>query len=217
MKRQRARRKHVFPLLPWCTEATHDEVAYAKRESSPRYASPALGEKRALRRIGGQPLPRSATDAATTSVASSDLTLTGRPRVSDRPPAASAADPSTIAFVRRPADASRVHWRPSATPRRRGASRRRASRRSPARWPSVLASRPRRAGRCGAFITRDEEGEDEHCSATTRELVLAPRVWSAGSSHWQPRPPAPRARFVIDRLGAHRPSWLALAARTLRA
>ena len=31
--------------------------------------------------------------------------------VSDRSPAASAADPSTIAFVLRPAHASRVHWR----------------------------------------------------------------------------------------------------------
>ena len=85
-------------------------------DSARLQASPAFGEKRAPRRIGGQPLPRSATDAATTSVASSDLTLNGRPRVSDRPPAASAADPSTIAFVLRPADASRVHWRPSAIP-----------------------------------------------------------------------------------------------------
>jgi hypothetical protein len=107
--------------MPSCTEAAHNEVAYAASISL-RPVSPAIGKKRVPWQIGGQPLPRSATDAATTSVASSDLTLNGRACVSDRPPA-SAADPSTIAFVLRPAHASRVHWRPNVISRRRGANR----------------------------------------------------------------------------------------------
>jgi hypothetical protein len=51
-------------LLPSCTETAHDEVAYAKRESPPRPASPAIGDKRVpsyasphdrIRRLAGAP------------------------------------------------------------------------------------------------------------------------------------------------------------------
>jgi hypothetical protein len=44
-----ARATQVFSLLSWSnTEATHDDVAYAKRESSPHHASPAFGDQRVL-------------------------------------------------------------------------------------------------------------------------------------------------------------------------
>ena len=45
VKRQRARRDTCSLCCPRRTEATHDEVAYAKRESSPRYAGPAIGDE----------------------------------------------------------------------------------------------------------------------------------------------------------------------------
>ena len=47
--------RRVFPLLPWCTEATHDELAYAKSESHARRASPAIGD---WRDSGGREGPR---------------------------------------------------------------------------------------------------------------------------------------------------------------
>lgn len=86
-----------------------------------------------------------------------------------------------------------------------------------ARWLSVLASRPRRARRCGGdFSARDEEGEDEDCSATTRELVLGPQGLEPGKLSLAASPADACARFIIDDSGADRPSRLALAARTLR-
>ena len=55
VKRQRGRpsRRSV-----WCPNALRPRTtaAYAKRESSPRNAGPAIGEKRVPRRIGGRPL-----------------------------------------------------------------------------------------------------------------------------------------------------------------
>ena len=91
----------------------HPGLAQAPARFSKTRAEPWLvrGASSAVNRADNRfhdrrPTPR------TTSVRPSDLTLSGRPRISDRHRAA--ADPPTIAFVLRPAHASRVHWRPNA-------------------------------------------------------------------------------------------------------
>jgi len=48
VERQRAGRD-VSLCCPWRTEATQDNVAYATRESSPPFASPAFGDPRGRR------------------------------------------------------------------------------------------------------------------------------------------------------------------------
>ena len=46
VKRQRARQNTSSLCCRWCAEATHDKVAYAKRESSPPLREPAIGDWR---------------------------------------------------------------------------------------------------------------------------------------------------------------------------
>jgi hypothetical protein len=114
--------------------------------------------------------------------------------------------------VRPPADAltpvvARLRADEGSSPPR--GTRRRSARR--ARRPSVLASRPRRAGRCGGDVSARDE-ERERTNIARRRLVSLywrRRVWSAGSSHWQPRPPtrAPASSLTTRehtvRVGSH--------------